>query len=92
MWTHSGFFIERKYNKNYVHTCDEEELRIFADDHGILDDFFIKQNSDVKKTLKEDGLYQVWVGYGPIGSMQDPGIYDIKFIAEIDWTFGGKHD
>lgn len=85
MWTHSGFFIEKCGEKKIVYASDVEELQVFADEKGYL-----RKDIDIEdlENFKEDGLYQAFTGYGPAGSFQDPTIYDVKKIGDVDWAIG----
>jgi hypothetical protein len=88
MWTHSGIFIEKRDGERHVYTSDEKELKIFAVEHGILNDFFVDQVADV---IKDDGVYQCIVGYGRMGGFTDPCIYEVRKIAnQMNWNLGGK--
>ena len=83
MWTNSGIFIEKRDSKYIVYASDETELIIFADGYGVLRDFFIEKYSDI---MKDNGIYQAITGYGRIGGMNDPVIYEIKKLSgPIDW-------
>lgn len=88
MWTHSGIFIEKREGELHVYTSDEKELKIFAVEYGILNDFFVDQVADV---IKDDGLYQCIVGYGAMGGNTDPIIYEVrKLIDELNWNIGDR--
>jgi len=84
MWTYDGILIEKKEGKYKFFSDDSLTFEVFRNHNGpemgVLDDYYIEQ---IKKDTKEDGLYQAEVGYGPITSMQDPGIYWVKRIADV---------
>lgn len=83
MWTYDGILIEKKGDKYKVYSDDEETFKVFTTKFGELNDYFIDQ---IKESTKEDGLYQAEVGYGPVNSMQDPGIYCVKRIGNVlEW-------
>ncbi len=82
MWTYSGMFIEKRDGRIKVYTDSKEEINIFTEDNGELRKCFLE---DIKKKVNKEGLYQAWTGYGPVGSMQEPGIYDVKWLCEINW-------
>ena len=76
MWTHSGIFVEKKEDELIVYASDKHELDMLADANGRL-----HKNITIDE-IKEDGLYQLLIGYG---SHQDLTIYSVRKIAEIDW-------
>lgn len=79
MWTHSGMYVEKRKKLYHVYSDDEKELEIFTNGHGYLLPEYITDE------FEKDGLYQVWTGYGQIGSMQDPGIYKALWLCNINW-------
>jgi len=83
MWTYDGIMIHKKEGEYVVYASDEEALSIFANEQGHLRDVYI---GELGEDVKEDGIYAAEVGYGPSGSMQDPGIYCVKFIGKFDWV------
>lgn len=72
-WTYSGIFVERKEGVLTIYASDKHELDIFTDD--VIGDI-------AHEEMLQDGLYQCLVGYG---SMQEPTVYTIKKIADINW-------
>lgn len=83
MWTYDGILIDKQEGRTTVMASDEVALSIYADEVGELKDFFKEQ---VKDELKEDGLYQAEIGYGPANANQDPLIYFVKRIGDkLKW-------
>jgi hypothetical protein len=89
MWTYSGFFIEKREDKLFVYSNDKRELEMFADEQGcLLTGCAGEESFDyIKDFCKEPGLYQALIGYG---SWQEPTVYNIKKVAEVDWSFGSR--
>ena len=71
-------FIEKRGNTFKAYVNDPYELKLFADEQGNLYD------EHKTKNIKEDGLYQAWIGYG---TWQAPTIYDIKKLTKLNWEF-----
>jgi hypothetical protein len=84
MWTYDGILIEKKEKICKVFSDDPYTLEVFADEKGLMHEELRKES---KIDELKDGLYQAEVGYGPINSLQNPGIYWIKRISDVlDWS------
>jgi len=82
-WTHSGIIVEKKDGDYYVFASEKFELEEYADEQGKLQDRWLK---DANRDLKEDGLYQVGIGYGN-GELGWYGA--IKYLGKAEW--GEEH-
>ena len=90
-WTYSGIFIHRRPDEpghDYeVYASTPRELEIFADEKGILRECFRKDLTfDDTSPIVKNAVYAAEVGYGRPGAFQDPTIYWMMRIGELDWT------
>lgn len=84
MWTYSGMLIEKHGKEHKVYANDFSVLNLFADGQGKLHPEYL---NGIKELMKEDGLYQALIGYGDRSGFQDPCIYFVLNICNIDWEF-----